>query len=68
VQTTRERVSPFAGGFIELAPGVQTGQHHHDRGLFFLRMQVYRDASSIIADPDRAIHAQSDTDLGGMPR
>ena len=68
MQTTGERVRPFARGFIELAPGVQTGQHHHNRGLLFLRMEVDRDAASIIADLDRAIHTQSDPDLSGMPR
>ena len=51
---------------VELAPGVQGGQHHLDRGTVLHRVVVHRDAAAVVGDPDPAVGEQGHIDTVGV--
>ncbi len=58
VQAAGDRV----GLAVELAPGVQGGEHHLDRGPLLHRVVVHRDAAAVVGHPDPAVGEQGDLD------
>ncbi|MDT4852837.1 hypothetical protein FQZ97_870860 [compost metagenome] len=62
VQAARKAVGP-ALALVELAAGVQPGEHEFDhRGLFF-RVQAERDAAAVVFHAHRVVGVQRDLDL-----
>ena len=57
----------LVGVLVELAAGVQAGQHDLGRGDAFLDVHVGRNASAIIAHGDAAVAVQGQFDVGGEP-
>ena len=52
---------------LELAPGMQDGQHHFQRALLGLGVRVDRNAATVVPHRDRpSIFVQRDRDFGGV--
>jgi hypothetical protein len=64
VEAARHRVRLV----VELAAGVQDGQHDLERGLAQRRVLVDRDATAVVDDPAAALGQQRDGDLVALPR
>ena len=47
---------------VELSSGVQHGQRHLDAWLLQLRVQVHREASTVVRDPHPAVGEQNHLD------
>ena len=62
VQAAGDVVHGFAR-FRELAAGVQHRERDFDRGLFFHRVHVDRDAAALVLDLDRAVLAYRNDDF-----
>ena len=63
VQPARDLV----GVLVELAAGVQAGEHHFGGGDAFLVMDVGRDAAPVVAHRDGAVAVQGEGHLVGEP-
>jgi len=55
----------LVGVLVELAAGVQPGQHHLGGGDAFLVVDVGRDAAAVVAHGDAAVPVQRRLDAGG---
>jgi hypothetical protein len=64
VQATGDGV----GGAIELAAGVQRGEHDLESGTVLHRVHIHRDAPAVIGDPHPTVGEQGDLDLGRVTR
>ena len=64
VQATRHRVCPR----VELAAGVQGGEHRGDRGELGLGNPVYGDAAAVVLHRHRAVAVDLYVHPGAMPR
>ena len=58
MQTARDLV----GVVVELPPGVEDRHDDFRRGALFLRVQIHRDATSVVEHRDRAIAVDPDGD------
>ena len=57
----------LVGVLVELAAGVQPGQHHFGRGDAFLGVDVGRDAAPVVAHGDAAVAVQHQLDRVAKP-
>ncbi len=55
----------LVGVLVELAAGMQPGQHDLGRGDAFLLMDIGRDAAAVVAHGDAAVAVQGQFDMGG---
>jgi hypothetical protein len=62
VQAAGEAVGA-ARALVELAAGVQAGEHQLDHGRLFFGVQAERNAAAVVFDADRAVGVQRDLDL-----
>ncbi len=62
VQAAGDRV----GVAVELAAGVQHGEHHLHGGTLLHRVHVDRDAAAVVDHPDATVVLQRDLDAGGV--
>jgi hypothetical protein len=63
VQAAGEAVGRVFVGLVELAAGVQAGEHHLDGGHALDRVDLDRDAAAVVAHAHRAVGVQGDGDL-----
>jgi hypothetical protein len=63
VQAAGETVGGVVVGLVELAAGVQAGEDHFNGGHAFHRVDLDRNAATVVGDADRAVQVQGDADL-----
>src|SRR5690606_37165253 len=62
VQAAREGIGA-ARTLVELAAGMQAGEHDLDRGHPFFRVDADRDAAAVILDRDRTVRVHGHADV-----